>query len=45
VFTFSAAQVRKPVSKDSVGRWRRFEKELAPFEEALERYRAHFKKF
>ncbi len=35
VKTASAAQVRRPVYKSSVGRWRHFEKHLAPLADAL----------
>lgn len=36
VRTASAAQVRKPIYKDSVGRWRKFESHLAPLFSELE---------
>jgi tetratricopeptide (TPR) repeat protein len=36
VRTASLAQVRQPIYKDSVGRWKRYEKELAPLKAALE---------
>ena len=36
VVTASLEQVRSPVYKSSVGRWKRYEKELAPLLEALE---------
>lgn len=35
VRTASLAQVRRPIYKDSVGRWKNYEKELAPLKEAL----------
>jgi tetratricopeptide (TPR) repeat protein len=35
VRTASAAQVRKPISAESVGRWRRYERHLGPLIEAL----------
>ena len=35
VRTASLAQVRRPIYKDSVGRWKRYEKELAPLQAAL----------
>lgn len=35
VRTASLAQVRQPIYKSSVGRWRQYEKELAPLKEAL----------
>lgn len=35
VATASAAQVRQPVYRDSVGRWRRYERQLAPLAERL----------
>lgn len=36
VHTISATQVRQPVNRGSVGRWRRFERELAPWLPRLE---------
>ena len=36
VATASAAQVRKPVYRDALSRWRRFEKQLSPLIEQLE---------
>jgi tetratricopeptide (TPR) repeat protein len=36
VFTASAAQVRQPIYRSSAGRWRPYERLLAPFMEALE---------
>jgi len=36
VFTLSASEVRKPIFKSSVGRWRNFEKYLGPLKKALE---------
>ena len=36
VTTASAVQVRQPVHTRSVGRWRRYEKQLAPMRETLE---------
>jgi tetratricopeptide (TPR) repeat protein len=38
VTTASAAQVRRPVYSTSVGKWRRFERQLAPLAEALSRH-------
>lgn len=38
VTTASAAQVRRPVYSTSVGKWRRFERQLAPLTEALRRH-------
>jgi tetratricopeptide (TPR) repeat protein len=35
VRTASLAQVRRPIYKDSVGRWKKYQKELAPLEAAL----------
>jgi hypothetical protein len=35
VFTPSAMQVRQPIYKSSVGRWRRYEKHLGPLKAAL----------
>lgn len=35
VRTASLAQVRQPIYKSSVGRWKQYEKELAPLKEAL----------
>jgi hypothetical protein len=35
VFTQSQAQVRRPLYATSIGRWRRFEKQLGPLAEAL----------
>jgi len=35
VRTASLAQVRRPIYKDSVGRWRRYQNELAPLKAAL----------
>ena len=35
VRTASLAQVRRPIYRDSVGRWKNYEKELAPLREAL----------
>ena len=35
--TASAAQVRRPLYRDSIGLWRRYERELAPLEQALQR--------
>lgn len=37
VATASAAQVRQPIYKTSVGQWRRYEKQLAPLADALRR--------
>jgi hypothetical protein len=36
VSTWSAAQVRKPIFRDAVARWRRFETQLAPLIRRLE---------
>lgn len=36
VRTASLAQVRRPIYKDSVNRWKRYQEELAPLEAALE---------
>jgi hypothetical protein len=36
VRTASAAQVRRPIFTSSIGRWRRYEKQLGPLLEALE---------
>jgi hypothetical protein len=38
VMTASATQVREPVHRRSVARWRRFERHLAPLREALGSY-------
>ena len=38
--TASVYQVRQPISAKSVGRWKRFEAEMRPFTEELERLRA-----
>jgi hypothetical protein len=38
VSTASAVQVREPVHTRSVGRWRRYEKELAPMLAVLEKH-------
>jgi hypothetical protein len=35
VRTASLAQVRRPIYKDSVGRWKNYQEELAPLAEAL----------
>lgn len=40
VLTASAAQVREPVHKRSVGGWRRYEKQLGELKSILERYEA-----
>ncbi len=40
VFTTSAAQVRRPVNTEGVGRWRRYEPFLGPFFKELEQCRA-----
>lgn len=37
-FTYSELQVRKPLNKDGIGRWRHYEQQLAPLTEALGRY-------
>jgi tetratricopeptide (TPR) repeat protein len=37
-FTFSELQVRKPLNREGIDRWRRYEKHLAPLTRALERY-------
>lgn len=37
VATASSVQVRRPMNRDAVGRWRRYEKELAPLRAALQR--------
>ncbi|HNR77260.1 MAG TPA: sulfotransferase, partial [Parvularculaceae bacterium] len=42
VFTTSAAQVRRPVNAEGVGRWRRYEKHLAPYFEGLEEFRRRY---
>ena len=42
VFTTSAAQVRRPVNAEGVGRWRRYEKHLAPYFESLEEFRRRY---
>jgi len=36
--TASSAQVRRPIYKDSVNRWKHFEKQLAPLSEILQRH-------
>jgi tetratricopeptide (TPR) repeat protein len=36
VMTASSAQVRRPVYREAMGRWRRYEKQLAPLREFLE---------
>jgi tetratricopeptide (TPR) repeat protein len=36
VMTASSAQVRRPVYREAMGRWRRYEKQLAPLRELLE---------
>jgi len=33
--TLSSIQVRKPMSKSSIGRWRNYEKHLGPLVDAL----------
>jgi len=42
VFTTSAAQVRRPINADGVGRWKRYEKHLAPYFESLEEFRRRY---
>ena len=37
VSTASAVQVREPVHTRSIGRWRRYEQQLAPLRDALQR--------
>jgi len=37
VATASSVQVRRPMNRDAVGRWKRYERELAPLRAALER--------
>lgn len=37
-FTFSELQVRKPLNKKGIGRWRQYEQQLAPLTAALKRY-------
>jgi len=37
-FTFSELQVRKPLNKEGIGRWRSYANQLAPLEAALKRY-------
>ncbi len=37
VATASAAQVRQPIYKTSIGQWHRYEKQLAPLADALRR--------
>ena len=39
VRTASSAQVRQPIFRTSVGRWRRYERGLGPLKEALGRFR------
>ncbi|SDD43764.1 tetratricopeptide repeat-containing sulfotransferase family protein [Kordiimonas lacus] len=41
-FTFSELQVRKPLNKEGIGRWRSYEAQLAPLEKALEAYGVFF---
>ena len=38
VMTASSAQVRRPVYREAMGRWRRYEKQLAPLREYLEQH-------
>jgi tetratricopeptide (TPR) repeat protein len=40
VYTQSAAQVRRPLNAEGVGRWRAYERHLAPFRERLAAHRA-----
>lgn len=37
-FTFSELQVRKPINRDGLGRWQRYEEQLQPLFKALEKY-------
>jgi len=37
-FTFSELQVRKPLNKEGIGRWRSYADQLVPLEAALKRY-------
>ncbi len=37
-FTFSELQVRKPLNKEGIGRWRSYAEQLVPLEAALKRY-------
>lgn len=37
-FTFSELQVRKPLNRKGIGRWRHYETQLAPLSDALHRY-------
>ncbi len=39
VSTASLAQVRKPISQGAVGGWRRYERQMAPFLEAYDRFK------
>ncbi len=36
VFTSSVMQVREPVNKSAVGKWKAYEKHLGPLKKALE---------
>lgn len=37
-FTFSEMQVRRPLNRDGIGRWRHYERQLQPLTEALEEH-------
>lgn len=37
-FTYSELQVRRPLNKDGIGRWRHYERQLAPLSDALMQY-------
>lgn len=37
-FTFSELQVRRPINRDGIGRWRHYEKKLQPLTDALKKY-------
>ena len=39
-FTFSETQVRRPLNRDGLGRWRRYERHLAPLIQGLRAYGA-----
>jgi hypothetical protein len=38
-FTFSELQVRRPLNREGIGRWRHYADQLAGFRHSLERYR------
>lgn len=42
VLTPSAVQVRQPLYASSMGKWRRYEKHLAPYRDVLDRWAARF---